>query len=1228
MAAPTPTPTGTVLVFDLFTSLEALETDFIANANLPIPNLPQIIQQVQGIRAERLAANAEYVARRYQSAADKLFATLTDATRIYARIRDQFVARGFPTTFPDDASLSYNVLIHVRRAECFTAVGDYAKAEQSITGALVDTALPVPVQRDQALAYLWLTAATVFSLAGDQLYRNDDAAIALNEYTKIINPDRTEPSTSILYTNLLLKPAADTARKVIANFNDLIAGKTTAGKLGVDPNIAGVMMQVSERLAKINAGLDFWGHHATLVPIWTFDYLQGVALTLAQLATSAERDYITFQQRSDEASATSQQLSQLVAQASAEVDAAHAQAAATAAEALAYAQGADLARQRATDARRNADEYAQTSSQAIQLDAMRSQIGGGDGQSPDILNAIADTFMAGGKPNASDDLNPSSDLYGVYSRNNVAAGAQLASAKLSQQYEVDSLQRTANQMNAAAAQAATEAAAAQARVTAANAAIAVATLHAEAAQQNLQAFDSQTFTPDVWQRMADTMFRLYRRYLDMALKAALLMQQAYNFETDQSLTFIKKDYSTVAVQGLLGADALIADIESFSYDLITSTTGKPQPVRQTISLAQRYAFLFERQFRRTGIMEFETRIDDFDYVYPGTYAGRIESVGVEVVGLVPPNGVSGNLTNSGISAYRTPPGSANADSQGLKYRLQPRETLVLSDYAARVDSSLVPTDRGIRGIFQGAGLVSSWRLELPPEVNDIDYGALLDVRLTFYYKARYDPDLHDQVIAELRGRPSFLERQRGIPLRWLYPDAFFRFQDTGVLSFRQSAQDFASNETRPVITGIGIALTTDGTVSPQGLVVRLKTPGKTEASAAANANGFIDSATAGSAWASLVGNTALGDYTITMAAADNPALVTGGNLNLSPIVNIALVLSYRFSPKTSDGARKFSTVDFVSASSTIAQSINDVGQIAGAQRDANGVYHSVATDLKSFSRFDPPAGGIAPPVTSIALGINGKGEIVGFAGKNDIANPAAQAYIKRGDAFTFFSHPNADPAKGTQLGGINNAGLRVGTFTDTAGRFHGFLQDDQTTTVLESLPDMPANQGSWLSGVNNQGQMVGGYFDTANKVQHGLWTDGKQFRTVDFAGTDITFLNDINDAGQMAGANFDSAAQVFRGFVTDGKTFTTVDYPNLPKGFGTFVTGIDNKGRLVGYYGPEIGLEGSLGAKAAVHGFLAEPISNVAASGALARATLKPLQAPQASTSVTPATDASQRRRR
>ena len=63
-------------------------------------------------------------------------------------------------------------------------------------------------------------------------------------------------------------------------------------------------------------------------------------------------------------------------------------------------------------------------------------------------------------------------------------------------------------------------------------------------------------------------------------------------------------------------------------------------------------------------------------------------------------------------------------------------------------------------IFQGAGVVSTWKLELPKEINDIDYGALLDVRLTFYYKARYDPELHALVIQELASRPGINARQQ------------------------------------------------------------------------------------------------------------------------------------------------------------------------------------------------------------------------------------------------------------------------------------------------------------------------------------------------------------------------------------------------------------------------------------------------------------------------------------
>jgi hypothetical protein len=229
--------------------------------------------------------------------------------------------------------------------------------------------------------------------------------------------------------------------------------------------------------------------------------------------------------------------------------------------------------------------------------------------------------------------------------------------------------------------------------------------------------------------------------------------------------------------------------------------------------------------------------------------------------------------------------------------VQSRETLVLSDYSVRQDLALVQSDQRMLRVMEGAGIASTWRLELPRGINDLDYGAITDVRLTFYYKARYDPDLKAGVLAELASRPGFTETQRALPLRWLYPDAFFHFQDSGNLSITLRPHDFPSNQTKPVLTDIGILMATDGSVPADGLKVALTTPTAGPVSAVANALGAISSSDAASPWAPLGTGSALGSYTLSMTAADNPALVDNGKLTLKPIINIGLVLGYAFTPK-------------------------------------------------------------------------------------------------------------------------------------------------------------------------------------------------------------------------------------------------------------------------------------------------------------------------------------------
>jgi probable HAF family extracellular repeat protein len=243
-----------------------------------------------------------------------------------------------------------------------------------------------------------------------------------------------------------------------------------------------------------------------------------------------------------------------------------------------------------------------------------------------------------------------------------------------------------------------------------------------------------------------------------------------------------------------------------------------------------------------------------------------------------------------------------------------------------------------------------------------------------------------------------------------------------------------------------------------------------------------------------------------------------------------------------EGFYQFSSIDFPGATSTFVHSINNEGQMVGYQRDANGVFHSMLTDTRSFSTFDPPGfTSTALPGTSMAHGINDSGDVVGSVVDN--ANSGLHAYIKSGNEFTLYDHPDADRSFGTEFEAINNAGVRVGSITDKAGAPHGIIQVGATTTLLEKTVNMPANAGTFIFDINNLGQVVGGYFDPVSNTQHGFFSDGKVFETIDFPASSTTWLNGINDLGQMVGAYFDDAAQVRHGFLTtDGKTFVVIDF--------------------------------------------------------------------------------------
>jgi hypothetical protein len=768
-------------------------------------------------------------------------------------------------------------------AEAYHAMGEYEQAEQWY----LDAAAYAYINPTTEAPYVWARLATCYLDHGNALFRAGDATAALALYEQVLTANGTVPPPGApLYSIVGLAPAAAQAAAVIANLDTPAAIDDDA----VSPAIAAVVFDVHAQLVKIAGGLDFWGHWAANVPIWTFDYLQQVATTFCQLAIGAERDAISFWEKADAGKLTRLQLTQNIQLATAERDAADRQVAAADAELEAYRAAEHVAQLRADDARANAAEYATRSRSWTMHQALSSQLSGGENGDATQLNQLADRMMSGHYSISGD-------------RGTLAAAESLTAARQQREYELHAMERQAQELDAARAQAADERAAGEARAKATQATAAAAAVRVTGAQQLLLAFDQQRFTPDVWNAMGETMNAIAQRYLVMALDIAKRMQRAYMFENDVTLSIIRPDYQAQSVNGMLAADALLADVQSFTYQLITSTAPNPQPIRQTISLAGRYPFLFETQFRRTGTIDFQTGLDDFDALYPGTYAGRIVTVEVDIDGIVPARGLSGTLTNSGISHYRVPAALWPVDGSGVKHRVQNREALVLSDYDRRSDALVVAPDGRRRSVFEGAGVASSWTLAIPPQVNDIDYSAILDVRLTFVYQGRFDPDLRDRVVAELDALPAAHERQRPFPLRWLFPDAFFSFYSSGTLAVALGRGDFAATEDDPRLTSFGLTVATTPRAAVDGLVLRVALPGMTgvtvtcDADGAVDADAFADALTAAGQGAA-VGASALGDYTVEVRADDNPALVTDGALDLEAIDNIAFVLGYSFTPNS------------------------------------------------------------------------------------------------------------------------------------------------------------------------------------------------------------------------------------------------------------------------------------------------------------------------------------------
>jgi len=211
------------------------------------------------------------------------------------------------------------------------------------------------------------------------------------------------------------------------------------------------------------------------------------------------------------------------------------------------------------------------------------------------------------------------------------------------------------------------------------------------------------------------------------------------------------------------------------------------------------------------------------------------------------------------------------------------------------------------------------------------------------------------------------------------------------------------------------------------------------------------------------------------------------------------------------------------------------------------------------------------------------------------------AFAAEAPKLTFkFSNVKVPGAKQTFANGINNAGVIVGTYQDSANAYHGFILDGKklttvnvpngTSTTVDGVTpdgaiqivgayvnsagrsmgflckngrftDIPGPKGSTGSsavGINDLGEIVGSYVGS-NGVTFGYLLANHHYTTLNIFMAQITVASGINDKGKLVFSSVDGLSGTMTAYVYDIKTKNYTEV-NVPGASGSAATDIDNAG--------------------------------------------------------------------
>ena len=766
-----------------------------------------------------------------------------------------------PATFVAYLPHMYFFVAPMAIGDCLAGMGNLNEAADQYAAVLVYPFINKSVE----IVRLWTRLADTWLEIGDVAYRNarDDVAafaVAQAAYEKIVKADGTLQNTSPLYADA----------KFAAIKGRIEAFLAAADPLAVDenPQISSVVLDARARMQQIAAGLNYFGFAPDYAPPFSFEYLQTTARYFAQQASHIEQRYIQYKSTAEDEEFRREQLDQQAEVARQSVileqrGVAEANAGASVAQA-----GLNYAERQRVNAVQSQNDFNAVRWELLELAEAEAWAGAA---AVDEDDEVSQTWH-GNYYNARD--KPRSD---------VIQDLAYRRTRISHDLEAAKLQRAIDSANAYKAVAQAQLNQANARIAVAQQRVVVARLQQRFAEENRDFLDMKEFSARLWFELARLARRLSRRYLDMATEVAFLMERAYNAETERGLGVIRYDYSRTSAGGLLSADLLLADVDYFTIDHVTTTLTKKAPVKKIISLADGYAMAFQ-QLKTTGHAFFPTELADFDRDHAGLYLCKVRNVELVFIGVTGAAGIASTLRNVGVSRFRQSDGA-------IVTRLYPPDVLPLSQYDLRRDALAFRFNPNELRLFENNGIDTLWQLDLPMDANDFAYDEILDIQLVLHYDGFFSPGLETAIRAAL---PATGTASRVTSMRMTAPDELFYLKNRGDAELVFDAGLFPRNQVNLERTNVTLQLTGDaGTVGNVTLRLTSAVHGA-ELVLETDANGEVNAATPGHPLDNLHNEALLDTWTIAITAADNPGLVVDGVLNLGGLRDLLVFTEYRF----------------------------------------------------------------------------------------------------------------------------------------------------------------------------------------------------------------------------------------------------------------------------------------------------------------------------------------------